>query len=91
MQNGKLGVREPQSTSEFDQNASEKNSEVFISEFSLLGMVQNGKLGVEKPRKNILRVSRELPVLDLTVDLGFLASRNDLHGNPRFKTCAEGI
>ena len=38
------------------------------------GIVQNGKLGVEKPRKNILRGFRvfgELPVFDLTVDLGF--------------------
>ena len=52
-----------QSTSEFDQNASEKNSEVFIFEFSVWGTVQNGKLGVEKPGKNILRgfrVFREL-------------------------------
>ena len=35
------------------------------------GTVQNRKLGVEKPRKNILRVFRELPVFDLTVDLGY--------------------
>ena len=63
-----------QSTSEFDQHASEKKSEVFISEFSVLGRVQNGKLGVEKPWKNILRgfrVFRELPVFDLTIDLGY--------------------
>ena len=38
------------------------------------GIVQNGKLRVEKPRKNILRgfrVFRELPGFDLTVDLGY--------------------
>ena len=52
------------------------------------GIVQNGKLGVERPRKNIPRVFRELPVFDLTVDLGYQVSRNDLHRNPRFKTCA---
>ena len=34
-----------QSTSEFDQNASEKISKIYISEFLVLGMVQNGKLG----------------------------------------------
>ena len=52
-----------QSTLEFNQNASEKISEVFISEFSVLGMVQNRKLGGKKPRRNILRgfrVFREL-------------------------------
>ena len=40
-----------QSISGFDQNASEKNSEVFIFEFSVLGIGQNGKIGVKKPRK----------------------------------------
>ena len=39
-------------TSEFDQNASQKISKVFISEFSGLGIVENGKFGGEK---NILR------------------------------------
>ena len=38
--------------SEFDQNASEK-----ISEFSVLGMVQNGKLGVENLGKIFSEVS----------------------------------
>ena len=37
-----------QSTSEFDQNTSEKICEVFISEFSVLAIVQNRK---GKPRK----------------------------------------
>ena len=49
-----LGVN--QSTSRFDQNASENNSEVFISEFSVLGIVQNGKLGVENLRKTLSKV-----------------------------------
>ena len=40
-----------------------EKSEGFISEFSVLGTVQNGKLGVEKPRKDILRGFR---VFDLT-------------------------
>ena len=43
-----------QSTLESNQNASEKISKVFIFEFSVLGMVQNGKLGEKKPRRNIL-------------------------------------
>ena len=63
-----LGADSDQSTSEFDQNVSEKISEVFISEFSVLGTVQNGNLGVEKPGKNILRGFRdfrELRVFDL--------------------------
>ena len=30
-----------------------EKSEVFISEFSVLGIVQNGKLGVETPRKDL--------------------------------------
>ena len=50
-------------TSEFDQNASQKISEVFISEFSGLGMVENVKFG---GKKNILRDFRELRVFDLT-------------------------
>ena len=52
MENSELENLEfEQSTSQFDQNASEKNSEVFISEFSVLSTVQNGKLGEEKPRE----------------------------------------
>ena len=44
--------------------ASERHSLRFSSfEFSVLGIVQNGKLGVEKPRKDILRGFR---VFDLT-------------------------
>ena len=46
-----------QSTSEFVENTSEKISEVFISEFSVLGIVQNGKLGGEKPRKTVSEIS----------------------------------
>ena len=45
-----------------------EHSEVFISEFSVLGIVQNGKLGVENLGKLILRgfrVFRELRVFDL--------------------------
>ena len=50
MENSELETTEfDQSTSELDQNVSEK-----ISEFSVLGKVQNGKLGVEKPGENIL-------------------------------------
>ena len=41
-----------QSTSEFDQNASEK-----ISEFSVLGIVHNGKLGGENLRKIFSEIS----------------------------------
>ena len=47
-----------------------ENSEVFISEFSVLGIVQNGKLGVENLGKLILRgfrVFRELRVFDLAL------------------------
>ena len=44
-------------TSEFDQNVSQKISEVFISEFSGLGIVENVKFGGEK---DILRDFREL-------------------------------
>ena len=58
-----------QSTSEFDQNASEKISEVYISQFSVLGKAQNGKLGVKRPRTNILRDFRELGDFDLTLYL----------------------
>ena len=62
MENSELETAEfDQSTSELDQNVSEK-----ISEFSVLGTVQNGKLGVEKPGKNILRDFQELRVFDLT-------------------------
>ena len=50
-------------TSEFDQNASQKISEVFISELLGLGIVENGKFGGEK---NIIRDFRELRVFDLT-------------------------
>ena len=59
-----------QSTSEFDETTSEQISEVFISEFSVLGIVQNGKLGVENLGKLILRgfrVFRELRVFDLAL------------------------
>ena len=42
-------------TSEFDQNASEKNSVFFITKFSVLCIVQNGKLRVEKPGKYVLQ------------------------------------
>ena len=45
-----------------------QHSEAFISEFSVLGIVQNGKLGVENLGKLILRgfrVFRELRVFDL--------------------------
>ena len=54
-----------QNTSEFHQNAPENNSK-----FLVLGVVENEKLEVEKPRKYILlgfRVFRELQVVDLTV------------------------
>ena len=44
-----------QSTSEFDETTSEQISEVFNSDFSVLGIVQNGKLGVENLGKLILR------------------------------------
>ena len=43
-----------QSTSEFDETTSEQISEVFNSDFSVLGIVQNGKLGVENLGKLIL-------------------------------------
>ena len=65
VQNEKLGVGKTrswknsevdQSTSEFDQNTSEKIYEVFISESSVLAIVQNGK---GKPPKNILRGFRD--------------------------------
>ena len=42
-------------TSEFDQSTSEQISEVFNSDSLVLGMVQNGKLGVENLRKLILQ------------------------------------
>ena len=51
------------SGSEFDETTSEQISEVFNSDFSVLGMVQNGKLGAENLGKLILRgfrVFREL-------------------------------
>ena len=57
-----------QSTSEFDETTSEQISEVFNSDFSVLGIVQNGKLGAENLGKLILRgfrVFRELRVFDL--------------------------
>ena len=38
-------------------------TEVFISEFSVWGIVQNGKLGVEKPRKIVLRGFRDFRFL----------------------------
>ena len=44
-----------QSTSEFDETTSDQISEVFNSDFSVLGIVQNGKLGVENLEKLILR------------------------------------
>ena len=50
-------------TSEFDQNASQIISEAFISEFSGLCIVENGKFRGEK---NILRDFREIRVFDLT-------------------------
>ena len=56
-----------QSTSEFDETTSEQISEVFNSDFSVLGIVQNGKLGVENLGKLILRGFRELRVFDLAV------------------------
>ena len=52
---------------------SEQISEVFNSDFSVLGIVQNGKLGVENLGKLILRgfrVFRELRVFDLSNDFG---------------------
>ena len=54
-----------QSTSEFDETISEQIFEVFNSDFSVLGIVQKGKLGVENLGKLILRVFRELRVSDL--------------------------
>ena len=42
---------------EFNQSTSEKISEVFISEFSVLGIVQNGNLGGENPRKTVSEIS----------------------------------
>ena len=62
---GKLRVAEPRGLIKMPQ----KNSGVFISEFLVMVIVQNVKLGVEKSRKFILRgfrVFRELRVLDLT-------------------------
>ena len=59
-----------QSTSEFDETTSEQISEVFNSKFSVLGIVQNGKLRVENLGKLILRgfrVFRELRVFDLAL------------------------
>ena len=56
------------SGSEFDETTSEQISEVFNSDFSVLGMVRNGKLGVENLGKLILRgfrVFRELRVFNL--------------------------
>ena len=56
------------SGSEFDETTSEQISEVFNSDLSVLGMIQNGKLGVENLGKLILRgfrVFRELRVFDL--------------------------
>ena len=47
-----------------------ENSEVFDSEFSVLGMEQNGKLRVENLGKLILRVFRELRVFNLA-ELGW--------------------
>ena len=56
-----------QSTSEFDETTSEQISEVFNSDFSVLGIVQNGKLGVENLGKLIPEVSKfsENRVFDL--------------------------
>ena len=42
-----------------------QHSKVFNSEFSILGIMQNGKLRVESLRKLILRGFRELRVFDL--------------------------
>ena len=67
MENSELKTSKfDQCTSEFDQNASEKISEVFVFQFSVLGTVQNGKLGVEKSRENVLRGFRDFRVFDLT-------------------------
>ena len=64
VQNGKLGVGKPRSLIkvplQFDQNTSEKISDVFISEFSVLAMVQNGNLGGENLGKYSLRFPRFL-------------------------------
>ena len=59
-----------QNTWEFDETTSEQISKVFNSDFSVLGTVQNGKLGVENLGKLILRgfrVFRELRVFDLAL------------------------
>ena len=67
-----------QSTSEFDETTSEQISEVFNSDFLVLGIVQNGKLGVEHLGKLILRafrVFRELRVFDLAQSKGLLKER----------------
>ena len=37
-----------------------ENSEVFISEFSVLGIVQNGKLGVGKTQSLVKKLERKL-------------------------------
>ena len=57
-----------QSTSEFDQNASEKISEVYIQVFSF-GYCAKWKTWSEKTSENILWDFRELRVFDLTLYL----------------------
>ena len=47
----------PRSTSEFDQTASDKIYEVFISDFSVLGIVQNGELRGENSWKIFSKAS----------------------------------
>ena len=66
-----------QSTSEFDETTSAQISEVFNSDFSVLGIVQNGKLGVENLGKLILRgfrVFRELRVFDLAENVSVIST-----------------
>ena len=66
-------VAEPRSLIKIPQSLIKmpKKPRVFISEFLVLGIVQNAKLEVEKPRKYILRLFRELQVLDLTGHFGY--------------------
>ena len=75
-----------QSTPEFDQNASEKISEVFFSEFSVLDMVQNGKLGGEKPRKNILRGFRDFQE-PRVFDLARISCLVEMQGGSQLHLC----
>ena len=54
-------------TSEFSQRPFDQTPRFSISEFSVWGIAQNGKLGVEKPRKNILHGFRVFRVFDLII------------------------